>query len=171
MIRITVKGEVEHGQACHEPPKELITSRNHQFAEAAKKAAEQSGASAMVGSNRHSSQMPNRQSSRLTKQLSKSILNRSMKSTTERGTVYKHPAIKTVLEDDDEDDDDDIRKGRSEESTMVNKKAIHQGKQYMDILKKIGGYYEDVLTQVIISRHNSFLQLLVFFTAACYFSF
>jgi class 3 adenylate cyclase len=146
LIRITVKGEVEHGQACHEPPKELITSRDHQFAEAAKKAAEQSGAGAMVGSNRHSSNMPNRQSSRLTKQLSKSILNRSMKSTTERGTVYKHPAIKTVLEDDD-DSDDDLRKGRSEESTMVNKKAIHQGKQYMDILKKIGGYYEDVLTQ------------------------
>lgn len=161
LIRITVKGEVEHGQACHEPPKELITSRNHQFAEAAKKAAEQSGASAMVGSNRHSSNMPNRQSSRLTKQLSKSILNRSMKSTTERGTVYKHPAIKTVLEDDDESDDD-LRKGRSEESTMVNKKAIHQGKQYMDILKKIGGYYEDVLTQVNLMLFVFSQQLAIF---------
>ena len=166
MIQITVKGEVEHGQACHEPPKELITSRNHQYAEAAKKAAEQSGASAMVGTNRHSSQMPvTRQSSRLTKQLSKSILNRSMKSTTDRGTVYKHPAIKTVMEDDD-DSDDDLRKGRSEESTMVNKKAIHQGKQYMDILKKIGGYYEDVLTQV---KPFSFLQLLGFYSSLQFF--
>lgn len=146
LIKINVKGEVEHGQICHEPPKELITSRNHQYAEAAKKAAE--GAGHMIG-GRHSStvtQNQNRQSSRLTKQLSKSILNRSMKSTTDRGTVYKHPAIKTVLEDDDEDDDD-IQRDRSQESTMMNKKAHHQGKQYMDILKKIGGYYEDILTQ------------------------
>ena len=140
-----MRGEVEHGQACHEPPKELITSRTHQCSEAAKKAAQQGG---MIGSrNSEGPSMPPRQSSRLTKQLSKSILNRSMKSTVDRGTVYKHPAIKTVLEDDDEDDD--LNGGRtSEESTMVNKKPVHQGKQYMDILKKIGGYYEDVLTQV-----------------------
>ena len=142
-----MKGEVEHGQACHEPPKELITSRNHQSSEAAKKAAEQGG---MIGSRNSGGPLPPRQSSRLTKQLSKSILNRSMKSTVDRGTVYKHPAIKTVLEDDDEDDDLNER-GTSEESTMVNKKPVHQGKQYMDILKKIGGYYEDVLTQVFFN--------------------
>ena len=106
----------------------------------------------MVGGRSSGPPMPPRQSSRLTKQLSKSILNRSMKSTTERGTVYKHPAIKTVLEDD-EDDDDDMRRGRSQESTLVNKKAVHQGKQYMDILKKIGGYYEDVLTQVFYAKN------------------
>ena len=72
-IEIVAKGE--GNQICHQPPQALITSRKLQFAETAKNAAQTASGSAKRGSGLGST---TRSSSRMTRTMSKSILNRSV---------------------------------------------------------------------------------------------
>ena len=78
--------------------------------------------------------------------MSKSILNRSVVQKKEKNAEddYKHPAVNAIAE---EDDYDIPKRDTYNDSDTFNKKH-NAGKQYIDILKKIGGYYEDVLNQV-----------------------
>ena len=133
----------EGNQICHEPPQALITSRKLQFAETAKTAASQRSGSTRATSTRGRSTV--RSSTALTSRMSNAILNRSVTQKKEKNEEedYKHPAVNAIAEEDDYD----IPKRNTHDDTF-NKKQ-NTGKQYIDILKKIGGYYEDVLNQVI----------------------
>jgi class 3 adenylate cyclase/tetratricopeptide (TPR) repeat protein len=139
-IEIVAKGE--GNQICHQPPQALITSRKLQFAETAKNAAQTASGSAKRGSGLGST---TRSSSRMTRTMSKSILNRSVVQKKEKNAEddYKHPAVNAIAE---EDDYDIPKRDTYNDSDTFNKKH-NAGKQYIDILKKIGGYYEDVLNQ------------------------
>ena len=82
---------------------------------------------------------PSSRGSALTRSISKSILSRSVAEKKGDELEYKHPAVATIAEEEDAGP-------RTILDDAAFSKKLNTGRRYTDILRRIGGYYENVLS-------------------------
>lgn len=142
VIKIQEKGTSEKANEdvqFHEPPLELIVSRNLKNEDNAKNAKARLK-SALPRTGRGSF----KNSPSVT-----SIVSRSAPTKPDRSSIqdpedeqgYEHPAVKPKT------DDESIGRPTIHHAAFEDPALNRHGRQYIDILKKIGGYYENILGQ------------------------